>query len=138
MLISVGAYYTPRVLHFSAFIRISNWFSQCMNNASCSDCQVHLMVRGVQCVCTYIWWCARFRNVISHTHLPRVTFRNVICHSNYHKYGTKRPWHEAHIRIPSITGTTSSIPRHRVLYCHLPTPGNSTLALPLNQHNRYS
>ena len=53
----------------------SNWFSQCMNNASCTS---------------------------------------------------------------DMTGTTSSIPRHRVLYCHLPTPGNSTLALPLNQHNRSS
>ena len=36
-----------------------------------------------------------------------------------------------------MTGTTSSILGNRVLYCHLPTPGNSILALPLNQHNRY-
>ena len=28
-------------------------------------------------------------NVISHTQFPGVTFRNVICHSNFHKYDTK-------------------------------------------------
>ena len=43
--------------------------------------------------------------VHSHAQFPGVTFRNVICHSNFRKYDDVTPWCEAlmYMHIPSST-----------------------------------